>query len=1164
MRTRNWLSRCFLKEPMACKDTVMCFGYFLMLPHRFRWVHCQLEILRQCFPSSVRGVLAELPESLDETYERILQQIPKPNRVHSHRLLQCLVVAARPLRVEELAEVLAIDSSATGMTPNMDENLRWEDKERALLFACSSLIIIVQGHGGDSRLVQFSHFSVKEFLTSDRLGASTADTLRYHHIRLEAAHVMMAQICLCVLLQLEDHMDKQTIRSYPLSDYAGKHFADHVEFENVISSISGEVDNLLDRDKPHFYTWVWSQIGDWNPRGWYNSTIANLIGPNPPHSLRTRDRTQDSTRDRTRDHDTRPKHPPRLPPLYYVAALGHLCLTRHLILKCTQDIGVKDDKGCTPLHIALLARKEGVSQLLIEHSVDLDIRAVNYQTPLHMAAYIGLEKATRMLLERGEPLKACLNAMDMNRNTPLQLASRHCNSRTVGLLLEFGADVDVRDDDWMTPLLFLSQYSWGNQFQLTKTAQVLLEYGASVHVRNKNRQTSLHTACHEGLSGIVASLLEFGADVDAQDNDTMTPLLLVLESPRGDDTETTQLLLEHGASIHVRNKDGQTPLHLASHQGFSGIVTLLLKFGADVDAQDNDTMTPLLLVLESRRGDDTETTQLLLEHGASVHVRNKSGQTPLHLASHHGLFGVVELLLKFGADVDAQDNDTMTPLLLVLESRRGDDTETTQLLLEHGASVHVRNKSGQMPLHLASHHGLFGGVESLLKFGADVDAQDNDTMTPLLLVLESRRGGYTKTTQLLLEHGASIHVRNKSGQMPLRLALHHELFGVVALLVKFGADVDAQDSDTMTLLLLLLESRRGDDTETTQLLLEHGASIHVRNEDGQTPLHLASHQGFSGIVTLLLKFGADVDAQDNDTMTPLLLVLESRRGDDIETAQLLLEHGASVHMRNKNGQMPLHLALHHRLFNIVALLMKFGADADAQDNDMMTPLLLVSQSQLFGCEYPQITKTVQLLLEHGASVDARNKSGQMPLHLASHHGLLGIVGLLLKFGADVNAQDNDTMTPLHLVSQNQWGDNSQKQITKTAQVLLEHGASVHMRIKYGQMPLHLASQHVLSGIVEVLLKFGADVDARDNNNITPLHFAVSSPFQRRYSKSLLDNSPLLWSVIKTVKLLLGNGANLQMQNDKGETPFQVALRRGEHDILDVLSDYVKNDQAMSL
>jgi len=199
MRTSDWLSRCFLKEPMACKDTAVCLGHFLMLPRRFSWVFFQLEVLRKCSLSSVRSVLAELPESLDETYERILQQIPGPDRVHVYRLLQCLVVAAYPLKVEDLAEILAIDFFATGMTPILDENSQWEDKERAVLSACSSLITIVQDRG--SRLVQFSHLSVKEFLTSNHLAASTVETLRYHHIALEPAHMMMTISCLKIMQQ---------------------------------------------------------------------------------------------------------------------------------------------------------------------------------------------------------------------------------------------------------------------------------------------------------------------------------------------------------------------------------------------------------------------------------------------------------------------------------------------------------------------------------------------------------------------------------------------------------------------------------------------------------------------------------------------------------------------------------------------------------------------------------------------------------------------------------------------------------------------------------------------------------------------------------------------------------------------------------------------------
>jgi len=750
-----------------------------MLSDRFRWVYCQLEVLRQCFPSSVRGVLAELPESLDETYERILQQIPKPNRVHAHRLLQCLVVAARPLSTDELAEVLAIDFSGTGMTPMMDDKLRWEDKEQAVLSACSSLIAIVQDR--DSRLVQFSHFSVKEFLTSNRLAASTVDTLRYHHIRLEAAHVMMVQVCLSVLLRLENHMYKRTIWSYPLSKYAGEHFGNHVEFESVLSSIGDGVDKLLDKDKPHFYTWVWLQIGDWRSEDWHNSRIeSDMITPQASPNIQ--------------NHDTKPKHPPPLPPLYYIAGLGHLCLARHLIQKYSQDLIVRDDKGCNPLHIAVLAGMEGVSQLLIEHSVDLDIQDLNGRTPLHMAAYMGLAEATRMLLECGEPFKARLDARDKNRRTPLHLASKRGRSGIARLLLRFGADVGAPDNDSMTPLHLVSQCDWGDDPQMTKTAQLLLEHGASVHVQDKNGQVPLHAASHGGLSGVVALLLKFGADVDAPDNDSMTPLHLVSQRHWGDApewTKTAQLLLEHGASVHVRDKNGQVPLHAALPRGASDIAALLLKFGADVDAPDNDSMTPLHLVSQHHWNyfQITKTTQLLLEHGASVHVRDKNGQVPLHAASRRGPSGIAALLLKFGADVDAPDNDSMTPLHLVSQPHRGDYTEmtkTAQLLLEHGASVHVRDKNGQVPLHLASQHGLSGTVELLLKFRADVDAQDTSNMTPLHLSVSSiiqRKNSeiygfdypdlwsVIRTIGLLLEHGANLQMQDDKGETPFQVAL---------------------------------------------------------------------------------------------------------------------------------------------------------------------------------------------------------------------------------------------------------------------------------------------------------------------------------------------------------------------------------------------------------
>ena len=110
---------------------------------------CQLEALRHCLPSSLRRIFEELPETLDETYERVLRDINKANRGPARRLLQCLAVALRPLRVEGLAEVLAMDfdAPAHGGIPQLNPNWRLADHHQAIMSTCSSLITIVDdGH----------------------------------------------------------------------------------------------------------------------------------------------------------------------------------------------------------------------------------------------------------------------------------------------------------------------------------------------------------------------------------------------------------------------------------------------------------------------------------------------------------------------------------------------------------------------------------------------------------------------------------------------------------------------------------------------------------------------------------------------------------------------------------------------------------------------------------------------------------------------------------------------------------------------------------------------------------------------------------------------------------------------------------------------------------
>jgi hypothetical protein len=127
---------------MACKCIASHIHDSYLYLKRFRWVYCQPETLRHCLPQGGRSILDELPEILDETYARVLRDINETSREYAHRLLQCLAVATFSLRVEDLAEVLAVDFNAARRDgiPKLNPEWRWEDQRQAVLSTCSSLV----------------------------------------------------------------------------------------------------------------------------------------------------------------------------------------------------------------------------------------------------------------------------------------------------------------------------------------------------------------------------------------------------------------------------------------------------------------------------------------------------------------------------------------------------------------------------------------------------------------------------------------------------------------------------------------------------------------------------------------------------------------------------------------------------------------------------------------------------------------------------------------------------------------------------------------------------------------------------------------------------------------------------------------------------------------
>ncbi|KAI9438115.1 hypothetical protein H4582DRAFT_234842 [Lactarius indigo] len=468
----------------------------------FRWVFCQLDALRHCFPPNLRQYLNELPESLDGTYERILRDINKAQKDNAHRLLQCLAVAVRPLRVEELAELLAFDfqASTDGGIPKLKDDWRWDDQEEAVLSTCSSLIAIAPS--GGSRVVQFSHFSVKEYLTSPRLTQSQGDVLQFH-IDLEAAHTILAQACLGTLLRLDSHSDA---KKFPLVEYAAQHWVDHARFEKVSSRVRDGMDDLFDSSKPHFAAWV--QVHNTDKRWEYFSPrLRQTIGS----------------------------------PLYYAAFCGFYDLAERLIMKHPEQVNQAGGRLLAPLPAALYKGHFGVANLLCKYGADVNVRGDNNRTLLYTGLMYRRVDITRWLLDHG----ADVNARNGNRWTPLHMAAFKMELEAVQVLLEHNADINSRRFAGRTPLHDTVHYSGGHsEGKRVDVVQRLLEHGADPNACDVNHSTPLHEASSNGLVEVARLLLSFGANVDMKDGKGRTPLQVVSSDGH---YEMRQLLLEHGS-----------------------------------------------------------------------------------------------------------------------------------------------------------------------------------------------------------------------------------------------------------------------------------------------------------------------------------------------------------------------------------------------------------------------------------------------------------------------------------------------------------------------------------------------------------------------------------------------------------------------------------------
>jgi ankyrin repeat protein len=332
-------------------------------------------------------------------------------------------------------------------------------------------------------------------------------------------------------------------------------------------------------------------------------------------------------------------------------------------------------------------------------------------------------------------------------------------------------------------------------------------------------------------------------------------------------------------------------------------------------------------------------------------------------------------------------------------------------LIAGGAKVDAARASdgydGLTPLCIACAHGNVIMVQRLIAAGSRVNDASTDGDTPLFFAARYNRLDVLK---LLIAAGADV---NKAcvndGCTPLHIAAQDGHAGVVSVLLETaGVDMNlaalmTTDGEfagiTYTPSFIAAWNNRLD---VVTLLIAARSDVSMACVDGYTPLHIAAHKGYTGVVSVLLETaGVDMNAALTDGrdagVTPLFLAAEDNR---LDVLKLLIAAGADVNMARADGYTPLHMAAQNGHAGVVsALLEAAGVDLNKAPADGAT----AGVTPLYIAPLLNQLDFVKMLITAGAGVDMACADGDAPLHVAAHQEHDDVVDLLIAAGANLHA-----------------------------------------------------------------------------------------------------------------------------------------------------------------